>query len=178
MELTKNGDETRQTTKLTQDCPEQFSVHCIECFCEFHEASIKVSVLLPGFYLELTNHKDHVRGAPVLSETWLRFWQDGLSNQSKDPWQKIPSQDLSGSREERDGPVVPASSLVSLSLVDHDDVRIFPLLRNGLGEWSCVGDAEGGRRHTSDSHPEGHQVPKPYYSLASCAAFFSLWCSV
>ena len=53
--------------------PKCFSIDRIKCLDEVEENSIKVTVLLLAFLLELTSYKDTVCCATIRSEACLRF---------------------------------------------------------------------------------------------------------
>ena len=94
------------------------------------KAYIQRNSFLPHQFLQPTNHKHHIGGRTVRSETALFLRQDPhaltvLAEVASDDFQKY----LAGVRYQQDVPVVAALCPILLFVEYHDD-GIFPLLRH------------------------------------------------
>ena len=97
-------------------------------FGEVDKAYIQRNSFLPHQLLQRTNHKHHIDGRTVRSETTLFLRQDlhaltVLAEAASDDLQQY----LAGVRYQRDAPVVAALCLILLFVEYHDD-GILPLV--------------------------------------------------
>ena len=114
--------------KTGEYCSEEGSVNGVIRFGKVDRAYIEWSSFVPA--LEPTNHKTHIGGRTVRSESTLFLRQDPhalklLAEVASGDLQQY----LTGVRYQRDAPVVAALCPILLSVEYHDD-DIFPLLRH------------------------------------------------
>ena len=76
MELTNDRDHILRHAKTDEYCPEEGSVNEVARFGKFDKAYIQRNLFLPRQLLQLTNHKHHIGGRTVRSETTLFLRQD------------------------------------------------------------------------------------------------------
>ena len=116
--------------KTGEYCPEEGSINGVVRFGKVDRTYIEQDSLLPRQLLQPTNHKHHVGGRTVRSETTLFLRQDPhaltvLAEAASDNLQQY----LAGVRYQRDAAVVAALYPILLLVKYHDD-GIFPLLRH------------------------------------------------
>ena len=105
------------------------SINGVVRFGKIDKAYVQRNSFLPRQLLQPTNHKHHIGGRTVWSETTLFLGQDPhaltiLAQAVSDDLQQY----LAGVRYQRDAPVVTALCPIVLFVEYHDD-GIFPLLR-------------------------------------------------
>ena len=128
MELTNDRDHIQWPAKTGEYCPEEGSINGVVRFGKVGKAYIECNSFLPRQLLQPTNHKHHIGGRTVRSETTLFLRQDlhaftVLAEAASDDLQQY----LAGVRYQRDAPVVAALCPILLFVEYHDD-GIFPLL--------------------------------------------------
>ena len=127
MELTNDRDQNLWHAKTGEYCPEEGSINGGVRFGKVNKAYIERDSFLPRQLLQSTNHKHHIGGKTVRSETTL-FLRQGphaltvLAEAASDDLQMY----LAGVRYQRDDPVVAALCPILIFVKYHDD-GIFPL---------------------------------------------------
>ena len=111
-------------------CPEEGSINGVVRFGKVEKAFIQGNSFLPRQLLQPTNHKHHIGGRTVRSETTLFLRQDPhaltvLAEPASDDLQQY----LADVRYQRDAPVVAALCPILLFVGYHDD-GTFALLRH------------------------------------------------
>ena len=116
--------------RQTEYCPEEGSINGAVRFRKVDKAYMQWNSFLTRQLLQPTNHKHHIGGKTVRSETTLFLRQDPhaltvLDEVASDDLQQY----LTGVRYQRDAPVVAALCPILLFMEYHDD-GILPLLRH------------------------------------------------
>ena len=127
-ELTNDRDHILSHAKMGDYCPEKGSINGVVRFGKVDKAYIQRNSFLPRQLLQPTNHKHHIGGRRVLSETTLFLRQDPraltvLTEAASDDLQQY----LAGVRYQRDTPEIAALCPIFL-FVEYHDGDIFPLL--------------------------------------------------
>ena len=134
MELTNDRDHILWHAKTGEYCPEEGSINGVVRFGRVDgrvdKAYIERISFLPRQLLQPTNHKHHIGGRMVRSETTLFLRQDPhaltvLAEAASDDLQQY----LAGVRYQRDVPVVAALCPI-LHFVEYHDDGILPVLRH------------------------------------------------
>ena len=130
VELTNDRDHILWHAKTAEYCPEEGSINGVVRFGKVDKAYTEWNSFLPRQLLQPTNHKHHIGGRTVQSETTLFPWQDPhaltvLAEVASDDLQQFPA----GVRYQRDASVVAALCPILLFMEYRDD-GIFPLLRH------------------------------------------------
>ena len=129
-ELTNDRDHILWHDKTGEYYLEEGSINGAVRFGKVDEAYIQRNSFLPRQFLQPTNHKHHVGGRTVRSETTLFLRQDPhaltiLAEVARDDLQQY----LAGLRYQRDAPVVAALCPILL-FMEYGDDGIFLLLRH------------------------------------------------
>ena len=130
VELTNDRDHILWRAKTGEYCLEEGSINGVVRVGKVDKAYIERNSFLLRQLLQPTNHKHHIDGRTVPSETTLFLRQDPhaltvLAEAASDDLQQY----LAGVRYQRDTPVVAALGPILLFVKYHDD-GIFPLLRH------------------------------------------------
>ena len=72
VQLDNHAEELWRADKVLH--PQSLSAHWVKRFGQVHKCYIQSFVLLPSFFLELSEDEHHVCGTPVGSEPTLSFW--------------------------------------------------------------------------------------------------------
>ena len=119
MELTNDRDHILWHAKTGEYCPEEGSINGVVRFGKFDKAYIERNSFLPRQLLQPTNHKQHIGGRTVRSETTLFLRQDPntltvtvLAEAASDDLQQF----LAGMHYQRDAPVVVVAALCQILL--------------------------------------------------------------
>ena len=144
MELTNDQDHILWHAKTGEYCPKEGSINGVVRFGKVDKVYIQRNSFLPRKLLQPTNHKHHIGGRTVRSETTLLLWQGPhaltvLAEAVSDDLQQY----LAGVRYQRDAPVVAALCPILLFVEYHDD-GIFPLLRHLAHDVIEQSPAQGG----------------------------------
>ena len=128
--MTNDRDHILWHAKTGEYRPEEGSINGVVRFGKADIAYIQRNSFLPRQFLQPTNHKHHIGGRTVRSETTLFVRQDPhaltvLAEAASDDLQQY----LAGVRHQRDAPVVAALYPIFLFVEYHDD-GIFSLLRH------------------------------------------------
>ena len=116
--------------KTGEYCPEEGSINGVVRFGRVDKAYIQLSSFLSCQLVQPTNHKHHIGGRTVRSETTLFLRQDPHALTVLAEAARVDLQQyLAGVRYQRDAPVVAALCPILL-FVEYHDEGIFSLLRH------------------------------------------------
>ena len=130
MELTNDRDHILWHAKTGEYCPKKGSINGVVRFGKVDKACVERNSFLPRQLLQSMNHKHHIGGRTVRSETALFLRQDPhaltvLAEVMSNGLQQY----LAGVSYQRDVPVVAALYPILL-FVEYHDGGILPLLRH------------------------------------------------
>ena len=96
------------TAESFHDLPYSFSAYCVECFGQVDEGNVESFILLPAFFLQLSEDEHHVCSDPVSSEATLALWGVVFSDGGHQSVEQYPCENFSCDGEQSYPPVVVA----------------------------------------------------------------------